>query len=89
MIAISLLGRLGSGGASRDGTAADDRDVMPAAGFKLRDQLGEIVIDNPPLNLFGEGLIADLRAAPDQAAASEVWRPTRSAYAPISLPPQS
>lgn len=44
---------------------------MPAAAFKLRDQLGEIVIDNPPLNLFSEGLIADLHAAAEQAAASE------------------
>jgi enoyl-CoA hydratase len=44
---------------------------MPAAAFELRDQLGEIVIDNPPLNLFSEGLIADLRAAAEHAAASE------------------
>lgn len=44
---------------------------MPAAAFGLRDQLGEIVIDNPPLNLFSEGLIADLHAAAEQAAASE------------------
>lgn len=44
---------------------------MPAAAFELRDQLGEIVIDNPPLNLFSETLIADLHAAAEQAAASE------------------
>jgi enoyl-CoA hydratase/carnithine racemase len=44
---------------------------MSAASFELRGQLGEIVIDNPPLNLFGEGLIADLRTAAEQAAASE------------------
>jgi enoyl-CoA hydratase/carnithine racemase len=44
---------------------------MPAATFELHDQLGEIVIDNPPLNLFSEGLIADLRAAAEQAAVSE------------------
>jgi enoyl-CoA hydratase/carnithine racemase len=44
---------------------------MPGASFELRDQLGEIVIDNPPLNLFSECLIADLRAAAEQAAASE------------------
>jgi enoyl-CoA hydratase/carnithine racemase len=44
---------------------------VSAAAFELHDQLGEIVIDNPPLNLFSEGLIADLRAAAEQAAASE------------------
>ena len=44
---------------------------MPAATFELRDQLGEIVIHNPPLNLFSKGLIADLRAAAEQAAVSE------------------
>jgi enoyl-CoA hydratase len=44
---------------------------MPAAAFELHDQLGEIVIDSPPLNLFSEGLIADLRAAAEHAAASE------------------
>jgi enoyl-CoA hydratase/carnithine racemase len=44
---------------------------MPAATFELRDQLGEIAIDNPPLNLFSERLIADLRAAAEQAAASK------------------
>ncbi len=31
---------------------------MPAAAFELRDQLGEIVIDSPPLNLFSKELIA-------------------------------
>ena len=49
---------------------------MPAAAFELRDQLGEIVIDNPPLNLFSEGLIADLRAAAERAAVER--RPSRS-----------
>jgi enoyl-CoA hydratase/carnithine racemase len=44
---------------------------MPAAAFELRDQLGEIVIDSPPLNLFGKGLIADLRTAAERAAASD------------------
>jgi enoyl-CoA hydratase/carnithine racemase len=43
---------------------------MSAAAFELQDQLGEIVIDNPPLNLFSEGLV-DLRTAAEQAAASE------------------
>jgi enoyl-CoA hydratase len=45
---------------------------MPLATFQRHDQLGEIVIDNPPLNLFGEALIADLRAAVDEAAGSDV-----------------
>jgi enoyl-CoA hydratase/carnithine racemase len=47
-----------------------DQPVKPAATFEATDQLGEIVIDNPPLNLFSERLIADLRAAAQQAAAS-------------------
>ena len=45
--------------------------MKPAATFEATDQLGEIVIDNPPLNLFSERLIADLRAAAQQAAASD------------------
>ena len=44
---------------------------MPAATFELDDQLGEIVIENPPLNLFNEALIADLRAAAEEAAQSD------------------
>jgi enoyl-CoA hydratase len=44
---------------------------MPAAAFELYGQLGEIVIDNPPLNLFSEDLIADLRTAAERAAVSE------------------
>jgi enoyl-CoA hydratase len=44
---------------------------MPAAAFELRDQLGQIVIDNPPHNLFSQVLIADLRTAAEQAAVSE------------------
>jgi enoyl-CoA hydratase len=51
-------------------SARDDPSVMPSAVFELHDQLGEIVIDNPPLNLFSAGLIADLRGAADEAAAS-------------------
>jgi enoyl-CoA hydratase len=51
--------------------ARDDRPLMHAAAFELHDQLGEIVIDNPPLNLFSQRLIADLRAAVKRAAASE------------------
>jgi enoyl-CoA hydratase len=45
---------------------------MPLASFQCHDQLGEIVIDNPPLNLFSEALIADLRAAVDDAAGADI-----------------
>jgi enoyl-CoA hydratase/carnithine racemase len=45
---------------------------MPAATFERNDQVGEIVIDNPPRNLFNAALIADLRAAVDEAAATDV-----------------
>jgi enoyl-CoA hydratase/carnithine racemase len=34
--------------------------------------LGEIVIDSPPLNLFSGGLLADLRAAINEAAESDI-----------------
>jgi enoyl-CoA hydratase/carnithine racemase len=51
--------------------AAKPAAVMPAAAFELHDRLGEIVIDNPPLNLFSADLIADLHSAAEQAAASE------------------
>jgi enoyl-CoA hydratase len=45
---------------------------MPLATFQRKDQLGEIVIDSPPLNLFSQGLLADLRAAVDEAAESDI-----------------
>lgn len=45
---------------------------MPAASFQRHDQLGEIVLDNPPLNLFSETLIADLRAAAEEASGTDV-----------------
>ena len=45
---------------------------MPLATFQQDDRLGEIVIDSPPLNLFSADLLADLRAAADQAAHSDV-----------------
>ena len=44
---------------------------MPLVIFQRDDQLGEIVIDNPPLNLFGGDLLADLRAATNAAAESD------------------
>ena len=45
---------------------------MALATFQQDDQLGEIVIDNPPSNLFSADLLADLRAAVDQAADSDI-----------------
>jgi enoyl-CoA hydratase/carnithine racemase len=45
---------------------------MPAATFQRHDQLGEIVLDNPPLNLFSETLIADLHAAAEEASGTDV-----------------
>ncbi|MHB8690005.1 MAG: enoyl-CoA hydratase/isomerase family protein [Solirubrobacteraceae bacterium] len=45
---------------------------MPLATYQQNDQLGEIVIDSPPHNLFSEDLLADLRAAVDQAADSDI-----------------
>ena len=45
---------------------------MPLATFQQNDRLGEIVIDSPPGNLFSADLLADLRAAVDQAADSAI-----------------
>jgi enoyl-CoA hydratase/carnithine racemase len=45
---------------------------MALATFQQDDRLGEIVIDSPPLNLFSANLLADLRAAVDEAASSDV-----------------
>src|SRR5258708_35357089 len=45
---------------------------MPLVTFKQEDQLGEIVIDNPPLNLFNANVLSDLRSAVDQAAHSDI-----------------
>jgi enoyl-CoA hydratase/carnithine racemase len=45
---------------------------MPAASFQRHDQLGELVIDNPPMNRFSSELIADLRHAVDQAAGADL-----------------
>jgi enoyl-CoA hydratase/carnithine racemase len=45
---------------------------MPLATFNQSDRLGEIVIDSPPMNLFSAELLADLRAAVDQAAAADI-----------------
>jgi enoyl-CoA hydratase/carnithine racemase len=45
---------------------------MPLATFQQDGSLGEIIIDSPPLNLFSGYLLADLSAAFDQAAASDI-----------------
>jgi enoyl-CoA hydratase/carnithine racemase len=44
---------------------------MPLVTFQRDDQLGEIVIDSPPLNLFSGELLADLGAAVEEAADSD------------------
>ena len=45
---------------------------MPLVTFQQIDQLGEIVIDNPPQNLFGGALLTDLGAALDEAAKHDI-----------------
>src|SRR5690348_10631389 len=45
---------------------------MTLVTFQQNDQLGEIVIDSPPLNLFSADLLRDLRTAVDQAAESDI-----------------
>jgi enoyl-CoA hydratase/carnithine racemase len=45
---------------------------MPLVTFQRDDQLGEIVIDSPPLNLFSGDLLADLRAAINEAVESDI-----------------
>jgi enoyl-CoA hydratase/carnithine racemase len=45
---------------------------MAKAEFRVDDGLGEVVISDPPLNLFGMELLDDLATATEQAAASDV-----------------
>jgi enoyl-CoA hydratase/carnithine racemase len=45
---------------------------MPVVTFQRDDQLGEIVIDSPPLNLFSGDLLADLRSGINEAAESDI-----------------
>src|SRR5438128_3189124 len=45
---------------------------MPLATYQQDDHLGEIVIDSPPQNLYNAQLLADLRAAVDEAADSDI-----------------
>jgi enoyl-CoA hydratase/carnithine racemase len=44
---------------------------MPQVHFVLADGVGEIIIDDPPLNLFGLELLEQLTRASEQAAASD------------------
>ena len=45
---------------------------MPLVTFKQQDRLGEIVLNSPPQNLYSAELLADLRAAVDEAAGSDI-----------------
>jgi enoyl-CoA hydratase len=45
---------------------------MPLVTFQRDDQLGEIVIDSPPLNLFSGDLLADLRTGINEAAGTDI-----------------
>jgi hypothetical protein len=45
---------------------------VPLVTFRRNDQLGEIVIDSPPHNLFSGDLLADLPAAVNEAAGTEI-----------------
>jgi enoyl-CoA hydratase/carnithine racemase len=45
---------------------------MALATFRRNGPLGEIVIDSPPGNLFSADLLADVRAAVDEAGAGEI-----------------
>src|SRR5260370_40874167 len=45
---------------------------MPLAAFQRNDQVGEIGIGSPPLNLCSGELLADLRAAVNEAADSDI-----------------
>src|SRR5260370_612656 len=62
----------GSNPRTRRTTPPTPATEMPLATFQQNDRLGEIVIDSPPLNLFSADLLADLRAAVDQAADSDI-----------------
>jgi enoyl-CoA hydratase len=45
---------------------------MALATFLRNDRLGQIVIDSPPRNLFSADLLADVRAAVEEAADSDI-----------------
>src|SRR5258708_5787678 len=62
----------GSNPRTRGTTRPTPATEMAFATFQQNARLGEIVIDSPPLNLFSADLLADLRAAVDQAADSDI-----------------
>ena len=65
---------------------------MPLVTFDQDDQLGEIVIDNPPLNLFSGDLLSDLGSAVEQAAHSKIrpcWCEPLAATSPQEPTPRS
>src|SRR6476469_2273009 len=45
---------------------------MPLVTFMQQGRLGEIILNNPPQNLYNAQLLADLRAAVDEAAGSDI-----------------
>ncbi len=45
---------------------------MARASFERQGDLGVVLIEDPPLNLFGDELITDLRAALDEAAGESI-----------------
>ena len=45
---------------------------MSPAILSKEGDLGEIIIDSPPLNLFGDALIDGLRDAVEEAAAADI-----------------
>src|SRR6478609_11635485 len=45
---------------------------MPLVTFMQQGRLGEIILNNPPQNLYSAQLLADLRAAVDEAVGSNI-----------------
>jgi len=65
---------------------------MPLVTFKQEDQLGEIVIDNPPLNLFNADVLSDCdRQSTRQRTATygPCWCEPRVAASPPELTSRS
>src|SRR3954447_9124809 len=58
----------GPTGASQDARRRVASGSMPLARYETEGDVGEIVLANPPLNLFNATLIEELRAAVDAAA---------------------
>jgi enoyl-CoA hydratase/carnithine racemase len=56
---------------------------MPAASFQRHDQFGQIVLNNPPMNLFTDELIIDLHDAVDQSAETDIRAMLLTANGPV------